>query len=35
MLTVPVYDVVLAQELWLKTDEGMFLKKAAPCPLQY
>jgi hypothetical protein len=32
---VPVYDVMLAQKLWLETDEGMFLKKAAPCPLHY
>ncbi len=32
---VPVYDAMLAQKLWIETDEGMFLKKAAPCPLQY
>lgn len=32
---VPVYDVMLAQKLWLETDENMFLKKAAPCPLHY
>ena len=27
---VPVYDVMLAQKLWIETDENMFLKKAAP-----
>ncbi|UUZ65220.1 hypothetical protein LP417_11755 [Polaromonas sp. P1-6] len=32
---VPVYDVMLAQKLWIETDENMFLKKAAPYPLQY
>ncbi len=30
---VPVYDVMLAQKLWIETDENMFLKKAAPYPL--
>jgi hypothetical protein len=30
---VPVYDVMLAQKLWIETDESMFLKKAAPYPL--
>ena len=29
---VPVYDVMLAQKLWIETDEGMFLRKAALCP---
>ena len=29
---LPVYDVLLAQKLWIETDEDMFLKKAAPCP---
>jgi hypothetical protein len=32
---VPVYDVMLAQKLWIETDENMFLKRAAPYPLQY
>jgi hypothetical protein len=32
---VPVYDVMLAQKLWIETDENMFLKKAAPYPLRY
>lgn len=32
---VPVYDVMLAQKLWLETEEGMFLKKAALCPPLY
>ena len=32
---VPVYDVMLAQKLWIETDESMFLKKAAPYPHQY
>ena len=32
---VPVYDVMLAQKLWIETDENMFLKKAAPYPLHY
>jgi hypothetical protein len=32
---VPVCDVLLAQKLWIETDENMFLKNAAPCPLQY
>jgi len=32
---VPVYDVMLAQKLWIETDENMFLNKAAPYPLQY
>ena len=32
---VPVYDVMLAQKLWIETDESMFLKRAAPYPLQY
>jgi hypothetical protein len=32
---VPVYDVMLAQKLWIETDENMFLKTAAPYPLQY
>ncbi|HMA09764.1 MAG TPA: hypothetical protein VKP68_17935 [Ramlibacter sp.] len=30
---VPVYDVMLAQKLWIETDEDMFLKEAAPYPL--
>ena len=30
---VPVYDVMLAQKLWIETDENMFLKKAALYPL--
>ena len=29
---LPVYDVMLAQKLWIETDENMFLKKAAPYP---
>jgi len=32
---VPVYDMMLAQKLWIETDENMFLKKAAPYPLKY
>ena len=32
---VPVYDVMLAQKLWIETDENMFLRKAAPYPLHY
>ena len=32
---VPVYDVMLAQKLWIETDETMFLRKAAPYPLHY
>ncbi len=32
---VPVYDMMLAQKLWIETDENMFLEKAAPYPLQY
>ena len=32
---LPVYDVMLAQKLWIETDESMFLKKAAPYPLRY
>jgi hypothetical protein len=32
---VPVSDVMLAQKLWIETDENMFLKKAAPYPLRY
>jgi hypothetical protein len=32
---VPVYDVMLAQKLWIETDENMFLKTAAPYPLHY
>lgn len=32
---VPFYDVMLAQKLWIETDENMFLKKAAPCPLRF
>ena len=32
---VPVYDMMLAQKLWIETDEKMFLDKAAPYPLQY
>ena len=32
---VPVYDVMLAQKLWIETDENMFLKKAEPHPLRY
>jgi hypothetical protein len=31
---VPVYDVMLAQKLWIETDEEMFLREAAPYPLQ-
>ncbi|HSV44786.1 MAG TPA: hypothetical protein VLJ58_03255 [Ramlibacter sp.] len=31
---VPVYDVMLAQKLWIETDENMFLSKAAPYPLR-
>jgi hypothetical protein len=30
---LPVYDVMLAQKLWIETDENMFLKKATPYPL--
>jgi hypothetical protein len=30
---VPVYDVMLAQKLWIETDENMFLAEAAPYPL--
>lgn len=32
---LPVYDVMLAQKLWIETDENMFLKKATPYPLQH
>ena len=32
---VPVYDVMLAQKLWIETDESMFLKEASPYPLHY
>ena len=32
---VPVYDVMLAQKLWIETDENMFLENASPYPLQY
>jgi len=32
---VPVCDVMLAQKLWIETDENMFLREAAPYPLQY
>lgn len=32
---VPVYDVMLAQKLWIETDENMFLDRAAPYPLHY
>ena len=32
---VPVSDMMLAQKLWIETDEDMFLEKAAPYPLQY
>jgi hypothetical protein len=32
---LPVYDVMLAQKLWLETDENMFLKKATPYPVQH
>jgi hypothetical protein len=32
---VPVYDVMLAQKLWIETDENMFLRKAAPYPFRY
>lgn len=32
---LPVYDVMLAQKLWIETDESMFLKQAAPYPLRY
>jgi PIN domain nuclease of toxin-antitoxin system len=32
---VPLYDVMLAQKLWIETDENMFLKKAAPYPIRY
>ncbi|WP_207717401.1 hypothetical protein [Caenimonas soli] len=32
---VPVYDMMLAQKLWIETDETMFLENAAPYPLQY
>jgi hypothetical protein len=32
---VPISDVMLAQKLWIETDENVFLKKAAPHPLQY
>jgi hypothetical protein len=28
----PVYDVMLAQKLWIETDEDMFLSNAAPIP---
>jgi hypothetical protein len=31
---VPVYDMMLAQKLWIETDENMFLEKAAPYPLR-
>jgi hypothetical protein len=31
---VPVSDVMLAQKLWIETDENMFLRKAAPHTLQ-
>jgi hypothetical protein len=32
---LPVYDVMLAQKLWIETDENMFLKKATLYPLQH
>lgn len=32
---VPVYDIMLAQKLWIETDEEMFLKEASPYPLHY
>jgi hypothetical protein len=32
---VPVYDVMLAQKLWLETDENMFLKKASAYPRHF
>lgn len=32
---VPVYDMMLAQKLWIETDEIMFLEEAAPYPLRY
>lgn len=32
---LPVYDVMLAQKLWIETDESMFLRKAALYPLRY
>jgi hypothetical protein len=32
---LPVYDVMLAQKLWIETDESMFLKNAALYPLRY
>lgn len=31
---VPVYDVMLAQKLWIETDEEMFLREASPYPLR-
>jgi hypothetical protein len=31
---VPIYDMMLAQKLWIETDENMFLESAAPYPLQ-
>lgn len=30
---IPVHDVMLAQKLWIETDEDMFLREAAPYPL--
>ncbi len=30
---IPVHDVMLAQKLWIETDEDMFLNEAAPYPL--
>jgi len=30
---IPVHDVMLAQKLWLETDEDMFLREASPYPL--
>ena len=32
---LPVYDVMLAQKLWIETDENMFVKNATPYPLQH
>jgi hypothetical protein len=32
---VPVYDVMLAQKLWIETDENMFLKKASAYPRHF
>lgn len=30
---IPVHDVMLAQKLWIETDEDMFLREASPYPL--